>query len=1589
MPQSPRPVTEIESSVVSEDQHHHGSFEEVDLAQALLAPSIASLEENAAAAAPVIAATTFLTSHPLEYHDWTAMTTSWDPPVAPAVVVVEDRNDEGDDDHASRPIVTTTTTTGSSTNEHDHHHDNPESPSYSYPVATFVRDLVRTGMENVQNVRIAASAHAADVVANNHGSSPPNVRTVLSTRLMRHSQTTTNGDDDNDNGSNPEGGTASFSMEDDDQEAEYILVDGEMIAIQASTTPHYQRRRRLQQQHEEDDNLRNRQDLQLEDDFNNNSSSSNHLSRACRPTRFQRGVRKLNKILLFRRRKDDRERTGTASTLSASTMHTSSSNASGLVSQNRSLRATGQQQSSEQQQQVLQPSAPAATDEMSTAVGSAASLSSSLHNKKKSRRKMLSWRQQQQQDEARLHSHYDDSVGYNDRAPSSLSPSRDYAGLAAAPPIPPTIRMTDDGEAVGFNHNNSNGSSNNTSMASGRTESVTASFVGTADQLLEADVLGPATVSAEAYVEFDDPFSKKDETAGHVQSLVPRDADYKVDKAEAPDVESMLRRAAFETTNDIESSSDPIIPRLQRRPTGGKTSGSSIPLSLSCANDEESAVVHNDMLKVVMVGCLHEKTWLARTIRDCPKRPRKRATLGVDVHLWTPPNINCTDDISAVKCSIWDVQGATSTIDGSPNFGGHPATQSLFFSGQALYILVYDLAVGNTKSYLKRPAATEFNDDTDDDDDDDEEDYDDEFVREEANRHADRALQADIQSRVLSWIDCIARRGPQSAILPVAVISESMSREEVRRRSMLMQHLIEEHVRRFAADINAPKLLTGEEDVLCVRYSDGYGVDKLRETIYAIATDTSQAVFEHVGTPVPPGTALVYDVIRRLKQDYKMVQLDHLMVETGESIERRQVIKILQFLDSIGEILYNAVGDDVLSQYIILSRKWLVSALSCILRNDLNRELEEARRFMNMQCLYSDHKFQENELVKVLVSGPASSCPLLSDSDADMLWQSMSFMREAADRYSQMDEDTTTAPSIFYFLEKLLVHAGILVPLGMSQQHLDSSEVFFVPSLLAQVDPRDIWTFKSSESWMCVLSNSWLFRNGAPSHLMEHISVELLKDVFTFSQAFPPAVRPHAIQRAKTVPVRGPSLHDFYEKHDEQVIGRVRIHQIMCWQSSVLVKIGTVFADKETDQLRESFVEILVTVVDQSSNICVASDAMRSGMHRVIVSGKGQVGHHGKKLWEGGYKVVMDSINSTLENYSNVDSQIVCPECLAHSLPHSACTWSQDSVLAVAEGGSAIVRCMRGHRVDSNLICGRHKDFSQHIAPVDNVAGVRHTKPVSELLPSVVLVGLYDPQLKRIASVGSGFVVDRKMGLIVTAGHVLLSMEEGRHFGSRYFGIKNAKVVIGITNGDKKNAVFRYFADIVADDIQNVDAVVLRIQTRMENDVDDDGAGCDDQCERPLDPLSIQSENLKSLKMTARCELEEAVRILGFNQGGEGILEQGMHLNRSFDLARGYVCKIFKSTISDDSSTRSSDSSCNCNFSPREEIVIMCPTISGHSGGPCVNDEGKVIGILSRADPVDRQRCYLVPAHEIKCLVAKARKDLTRPPGSGLPLKTI
>ncbi|GKY97822.1 hypothetical protein MPSEU_000740300 [Mayamaea pseudoterrestris] len=698
-----------------------------------------------------------------------------------------------------------------------------------------------------------------------------------------------------------------------------------------------------------------------------------------------------------------------------------------------------------------------------------------------------------------------------------------------------------------------------------------------------------------------------------------------------------------------------------------------------------------------------------------------------------------------------------------------------------------------------------------------------------------------------------------------------------------------------------------------------------------------------------------------------------------------------------------------LSQFVFLNPRWLVAAVACILRHDLDREIKETRRLAKLP--QSD----------VVVTRQGSSfydahlnCPVITADDACMLWQAKAITKKAAKRAQEFSSNLALTP--FEFLQLLLIHFGVFVPIDLSIEKAflggkeythtmadsdhcgdaatdvigwtqnENAKFFFLPSLLGACEPADAWTYKSTDSWKTTLCHSILFPDGVPPGLMERLTANVLSSIYAVSHHDMTQNLYNHTAEAATICNAG--------SHSCAYEGVLSVKEVLCWRTAFFLKLG-IRTQEQDGGTKESIVEIFVHIADRDSHLCVGSDYMGVGMRRLIVSGRGQVGDGGRKIWKGGYLLVLKCVNRVMATYGGLEyeRQGFCPDCLSKKAVSAASSWDFTSIRSAVLSSEATLRCHHGHRVDTKLIAGPNHESLQKIKseqltgePVTSLDG---GAPVRNLLRAVVVVGLWDGKTQKVVRVGSGFVVDRKRGLIVTAAHTLINIwgDKKYPYGEDYYGLPQGKVVIGVIPEDaeldgREKAVFRYFAKIVAKDPSlnkgecYVDACVLRITTKLENDIGGDGEGCGDQPEKILvnNPRALKAENLQSLKLTEKCELEEQVRIMGYNQGGEGLLAPGESLNRCFDFGRGYVCMRFAqgaaaTSLSDGGKQRE-------RFKPREEIVVMCPTIGGHSGGACVNQQGEVIGILSRADPAERQRCYISPTSEWRGLVKVAKNTL-------------
>jgi hypothetical protein len=95
----------------------------------------------------------------------------------------------------------------------------------------------------------------------------------------------------------------------------------------------------------------------------------------------------------------------------------------------------------------------------------------------------------------------------------------------------------------------------------------------------------------------------------------------------------------------------------------------------------------------------------------------------------------------------------------------------------------------------------------------------------------------------------------------------------------------------------------------------------------------------------------------------------------------------------------------------------------------------------------------------------------------------------------------------------------------------------------------------------------------------------------------------------------------------------------------------------------------------------------------------------------------------------------------------------------------------------------------------------------------------------------------------------------------------------------------------------------------------------------------VPKEQLKSLKITGKVEIEEFVRILNFQPGRRRSFRTRQAREPFGGLCSWLsVVKKFRPPFDDDDDSSSHSSGFELPVHPpREEIVIMCPTISGHS----------------------------------------------------------
>jgi hypothetical protein len=323
-----------------------------------------------------------------------------------------------------------------------------------------------------------------------------------------------------------------------------------------------------------------------------------------------------------------------------------------------------------------------------------------------------------------------------------------------------------------------------------------------------------------------------------------------------------------------------------------------------------------------------------------PKRDRRFEHIDSRIEFQDKELAETCGDVD-VKFSVWDFAGQHV----------YHATHELFFSNQALYVLVWDMGATNRATRKRKSMRSDergaFKLSYDSSDDEEEVDVDDvnEFSEEEEVRRADRALERDIDEKVQFWIDCIQSSAPGAAILPVASFADYFAKyggeaEAKRRCNMLKKRLLKHEERRIQGikqrlqeyydqnrandqaairlrkllcSYTRPKLIFGDnESVVRVSGTQYTGFDHLTEKIISIATGRDKGKWRypifhgHIGARIPRMRLEVRDTVRTMRDRFKVVEWGYFINQLRDhgltSVE--DISDALHFLTNIGELSY-------------------------------------------------------------------------------------------------------------------------------------------------------------------------------------------------------------------------------------------------------------------------------------------------------------------------------------------------------------------------------------------------------------------------------------------------------------------------------------------------------------------------------------------------------------------------------------------------------------------------------------------------------------------------------------------------------------
>ncbi|GMH93229.1 hypothetical protein TrVE_jg9584 [Triparma verrucosa] len=663
-----------------------------------------------------------------------------------------------------------------------------------------------------------------------------------------------------------------------------------------------------------------------------------------------------------------------------------------------------------------------------------------------------------------------------------------------------------------------------------------------------------------------------------------------------------------------------------------------------------------------------------------------------------------------------------------------------------------------------------------------------------------------------------------------------------------------------------------------------------------------------------------------------------------------------------------------IAQFIFLSPRWLMTACKGILRHDLKEKLmklEKAKGERGKSTgggIYNRHDCPVIRREEVL--------ELWNDaSEDDMKSKGLQDFKTWIKKNREIKDGGGGDP--MSFLIRLLVTFNVFVPVDLTIKEsilggvkigdlytqdtagkIDDSQYYFLPSQLRPYDTsvKNLFDFKllaKEQQLYACLSHAFVLNEFCPPGVMHRVIAVLLREI-------------HALPRFQKAGA-------WYSL----VPASISVDsQRMCVYMNVV---------RDADKKNVNQVVTYVALHMKDDEMEIGAEDLKENV-RLVVAAKGLKSENGSGIFLGGYELFLRVVANVLSEYSGLEysREIFCPTCIQRKPPWEVKSFEKRHVMEALKEGAPFMTCSceESHQVgiefllpEAAEVLAKKKSEMERTANLQQQEGLYGEALEGIVFLMVIMKIVEEDQVEgveqtppRMKSMGTGFIVNAKEGLIATAAHVVKPFVESPVLNQSFDeddddSIKQYQIVVGVVGKEQRKANFLYTATVNTY-VPEIDVAILQIATKMRRQ---EGAGGGplstyhdlQNCEEVILHVSqVPGENLVQLaveddrKKLDHFQLGDPITMLGFPQYQKEAVNRDLYLS----LTTGNVQK-------------------QVGRHPTE-IQIDITNDSGSSGGPVLNADNKVIGIFSKSEEINIKTGYMVKA--------SAWRELAVPPGENM-----